>query len=182
VHSSSQDSAIVGWLLYLEPAAAAQNVNSMINLFGGMMRAAVIEAAETEWRKVRPAELACIDDQLQNQGVSTEILAQQGIFPTDGRIAASRVFCARAAMAIPTQVPTPPINQPAIPTTSQSLSLHPSFDCTGVKSALGSILCADRAGATADWDVDTTFKALKYSLPESGRDALSRSMMIGFKA
>jgi hypothetical protein len=40
-------------VLSLPTAVAAQNVNSMINMFGGMMRAAVIENAETEWRKVR---------------------------------------------------------------------------------------------------------------------------------
>jgi hypothetical protein len=82
--------------------------------------------------------------------------------------------CAKAAI-IPAQVQIAPINQPAIPTASQPPSSHPTFDCTGVNSALGSILCADRAGATADWEVDTALNALKYSLPEEARDALQRS-------
>ena len=166
-------------ILSLPSAAAATNVGDVIGLFGGLMRAAIIESGRTEWRKVRPAELACIEDQLQRQGASPEILAQQGIFPNDGRVAGIRALCARAA-ALPIQVAIPPVSQPTTPTTSQTptsqnLSLQPSFDCTGVKSALGSILCANQAGATADWEVDTAFKAVKYSLPESARDAFSRS-------
>ena len=82
------------------------------------------------------------------------------------------MFCARTTAVTPTQVPIPPVNQPTVPTT---LSLHPTFDCTAVKSALGSILCVDKAGATADWEVDTAFTAAKYSLPEAARDAFARA-------
>jgi uncharacterized protein YecT (DUF1311 family) len=152
-----------------------QNINGVINMFGGLMKAAITEGTRTEWRKLSPAELACMEDRLQRQGASTDILAQQGIFPNDGRVAGIRAFCARAAAAIPTQAPVPPTAQPTVPSTPQSLSLHPTFDCSVVQSALGSILCADKAGATADWAVDTAFRAAKYSLPEAARDALSHS-------
>src|SRR5262245_12885765 len=105
------------FVLSLPSAGAAQNINGVINMFGGLMQAAIIEGTRTEWRKVRPAELSCIQDQLQRQGASTDVLAQQGIFPNDGRVAGIRAFCARAAVAIPTQVPVPPTTQPTVPTT-----------------------------------------------------------------
>lgn len=152
----------------------AQNAADMMNLFGGLMRGAIIEGARAEWRKIRSPELVCMEEQLQPRGTSTAALAQQGIFPNDGRVAAIRVFCAKAA-TIPVQVPIAPINQLAAPSASQPPSLHPTFDCTGVKSALGSILCADRVGAAADWEVDTALNALKYSLPGEARDAVQRS-------
>lgn len=72
---------LAGFLaLSLPTADAAQNVNSVIGLFSGLMRAAVIEAAKTEWRKVRPAELACIENQLQHQGASTQMLTHKAFF------------------------------------------------------------------------------------------------------
>jgi Putative peptidoglycan binding domain/Tetratricopeptide repeat len=172
---------LLRWLACLAVAlsqpslVAAQNVNNMINLFGGLMRAAIIEGAKTEWRKVRPVELACIETQLQQQGTSIEVLVQQGIFPNDGRVTNFRVVCAKAAAVIPAQVTVDPINQPSIPAVPPALSARPTFDCTVVKSALGSILCADKAGAMADWEIDTAFHALKYSVPETARDAVSRS-------
>jgi hypothetical protein len=129
--------------LGLTSSVGAQNVNNMLNLFGGMMRSAVVEGARAEWRNVRPVELACIEDQLQQQGTSAEMLAQQGTFPNDGRVAGIRVLCARATM-LPVQIPVPPVNQPTSTTTSLPPSPHPTFDCAVVKSALGSVLCAEQ--------------------------------------
>ena len=44
-----------------------------------------------------------------------------------------------------------------------------------MSSAKGSILCADKAGATADWDVDSAYRAQKYSLPEPEQEAFSQA-------
>ena len=122
---------------------------------------------------IKPTSTRCLSARQPNPGRGSTYQRGNPV-QTTGTTSGIRALCARA-VAPPTQVAVPPAIQPSIPTASQSLSLQPSFGCTGVKSALGSILCADQAGATADWDVDTTFKALKYSLPDSARDALSRS-------
>jgi hypothetical protein len=82
----------------------AQNPSDMMGLFGAVMQRAIAEGARAEWKKVRPAELPCIEDQLQRQGSSTATLAQNGIFPNDSRVAAIRASCNRAA--------APPITPP----------------------------------------------------------------------
>jgi hypothetical protein len=68
----------------------AQNASNMINLFDGLMLQAMREAANAEWRKVSRPESACIERELQTHGRSIAALAQQGVFPNDGRIASSR--------------------------------------------------------------------------------------------
>ena len=108
--------------LSVSSSAAAQNANQII---GGLIQTVIIEAAKADWRKVRATELACIEEQLQQQGTSTANLAQQGIFPIDARVAGFRAFCNRAATpAIMPPPPTPvaPINQPTVPTNPQPLS------------------------------------------------------------
>jgi hypothetical protein len=96
----------------------AQNASDMMRLFGSVMHGAIAEGAKAEWRKVRPPELACIQDQLQRQGTSTAALAQQGIFPTDGRVAGIRTGCASATIpGAPPAVAT--LAQPAAPSLAQ---------------------------------------------------------------
>ena len=61
------------------PRSAAQTVNVM-NLFGGLMRAAIVEQAKAQWRKINTPELACIEEQLQRRGLSSYSLAERGVF------------------------------------------------------------------------------------------------------
>ena len=104
----------------------AQNASDIMRLFGGLMQGAIAEGAKAEWRKVRPPELACIQDQLQTQGTSTAALAQQGIFPTDGRVAGIRTGCARATIpGVPPAVAT--LAQPAAPGLVQANNALQSF-------------------------------------------------------
>jgi hypothetical protein len=115
-------------LLLSQPSlVAAQSVNNVINLFGGLMKTAIIEGAKTEWRKLRPVELACIEEQLQQQGRSTESLARQGIFPNDGRVASARNVCAKAATVIPAQITMVPIPHPAVPAPAPAETLTRSY-------------------------------------------------------
>jgi hypothetical protein len=117
-------------------------------------------------------ELACIQDQLQTQGTSTAALAQQGIFPTDGRVAGIRTGCARAP-GVPPAVAT--LAQPIVPTSPQPLSATQTFDCTRARSATGLILCGDRAGADADWGMSAVYWANLSSLAEADRDAFKKA-------
>jgi uncharacterized protein len=153
--------------------AYAQNAGDMMNLFGGLMRGAIVEGVRADWRKIRPPELACIEQELQKQGTSTAALTQQGILPADGRIAGIRAGCATAAISA--RPPLSQIVQPAIAANPQPLSATPTFDCTKAKSGSGLILCSDQAGAKADWDIDAVYWANMFSLPEANRDAFTRA-------
>jgi hypothetical protein len=73
--------------------ASAQNANNFMNLFGGIMQAAIMQAALAEWQKLPPAELSCIDETLQQRGLSVRSLMQQGITPLDIRLADLRASC-----------------------------------------------------------------------------------------
>lgn len=50
-------------------SASAQSANALINMFSGIMQSAMIQAAQVEWRKVSPSEIACIDQSLRGQVV-----------------------------------------------------------------------------------------------------------------
>ena len=151
---------------------AAQNANVM-NVFGGLMRAAIVEQARAQWRKISTPELACMEEQLQQRGLSSSSLAERGVFPMDGSIAGIRAMCIRA---------TPPMSSPppasmapsATPIRPQLLSASPTFDCTKAKSATARILCVDPAGAKADWELTSAYWANLFSLPLSERDAFNR--------
>jgi tetratricopeptide (TPR) repeat protein len=149
----------------------AQNASDMLRLFGGLMQGAIAEGAKAEWRKVRPSELACIELELQRRGTSTAALAQQGIVPTDGRLAPIRTACASVSLPTPVVTAAPP----AVPSPPQALSATPTYDCAKAKSGTGRILCMDSAGAKADWEMSGVYWANLSSLPESGRDAFKRS-------
>ena len=57
------------------------------------------------------------------------------------------------------------VSLPVVPTTPQS------FDCTKAWITWARILCADQAGANADWDINAAYWATLYSLPEANREA-----------
>jgi tetratricopeptide (TPR) repeat protein len=162
---------IVSTLLLGGSTSLAQNAPDMLRLFGGLMQGAIIEGAKAEWRKIRPHELVCIKSELQRKGTSTAALAQQGMFPTDGRLAGIRTGCA----SMPVSAPISTTAQPVIPITPQALSATPTYDCAKARSGSGRILCMDPAGAGADWRMSAVYWANLFSLPEAGRDAFKRS-------
>ena len=53
-----------GLLLALSTAPFAQNANDFMQMFGGMMQQAMRQAAQSEWRRVSPSELSCLDQTL----------------------------------------------------------------------------------------------------------------------
>ncbi len=63
--------------------AVAQNFRDFMNIFGGIMRSAVVQAAQAEWRKLNPAEISCVDQALRQRGISLQALIQNGITPSN---------------------------------------------------------------------------------------------------
>jgi hypothetical protein len=56
--------------------AFAQNINDLLTIFGGGRPQATRQAAQAEWRRLPPAEIACIDQRLRRKGSSVEALYQ----------------------------------------------------------------------------------------------------------
>jgi hypothetical protein len=73
--------------LFSATNASAQNPYNMMNLIGGLVQSAIMQATLAEWQKIPPAERSCIDEALHERGVSFQSLVQQGIAPFDARLA-----------------------------------------------------------------------------------------------
>ncbi len=105
-------------------SASAQNANDIFRLFGGMMQTAIIQATLDQWRKISEGEVACVDQNLRQQGSSLQRAIQQGITPSDPRIAGSRAACR---------------NQIA----QQPMWQGPSFDCSKARMPDERAICSD---------------------------------------
>jgi tetratricopeptide (TPR) repeat protein len=91
--------------------ASAQNTNALINMFSGIMQTAMIQAAQAEWRKISPSEIACIDQSLRGQGLSVLLLMQHAISPLDPRLSVVRSTCRNQFVQQPSIQPqSPPAN------------------------------------------------------------------------
>jgi TPR repeat protein len=75
------------------PLASAQSASSMFQLFNGLVGTAITQAALTEWRRLRPEELQCVDQRLRQNGQSIQGAIRQGITPDDPRVAGVRLAC-----------------------------------------------------------------------------------------
>jgi hypothetical protein len=88
--------------------AVAQNARDVFNFFNAMIRAAVIERVEAEWRKLPRDEFVCIDQRLQQQGRSTRDLIDRGVTPGDPRLSGLRVGCGSPTAGLRTaRLPAP---------------------------------------------------------------------------
>jgi hypothetical protein len=101
----------------------AQNSNDFVNVFGGLIRSAIVQTTLTEWKKLPQNEVACVDLNLRQQGSNLQIAIQQGITPSDPRIAGARAICSS------------PVTQPS--------RLGPSFDCAKAKLPDERAICSD---------------------------------------
>ena len=72
--------------------AGAQNLNDLLRIFGGDKQRAVRQA-QAEWRRLRPAEAACIDQRLRRKGSSVEALIRRGVKPSATRLIELRSSC-----------------------------------------------------------------------------------------
>ena len=68
--------------------AVAQNARDVINLFGNLVRAAIIEHAKVEWSKIPQNERSCLEQRLQQQGELIRSQIDGGIVPDDIRLSA----------------------------------------------------------------------------------------------
>ena len=110
-------------LLVSGGSTSAQNTNDIFRLFGGMMQTAIIQATLDQWRKIPQSEVVCVDQELVQRGSSLQRAIQQGITPSDPRIAGARSAC----------------QTPVIQQTAQG----PSFDCKKVKMPDERAICSD---------------------------------------
>jgi hypothetical protein len=69
----------------------AQNIN-VLTVFGGDRQRAARQA-QAEWRRVPPAEMACIDQRLKHKGSSIEALVRRGVKPSAARLIDLRSSC-----------------------------------------------------------------------------------------
>lgn len=79
--------------LLLCTAVVAQNPGDFMNMFSTLVRAAIIDHARREWSKFPLQEGSCIEQALQQQEYSIDLLVQNGIVPTDPRVSSIRSGC-----------------------------------------------------------------------------------------
>jgi len=70
-----------------------QAPQDVTRIFGGIIGAAIWQAARNEWRKLPSEEFACVDAVLARERGSIDRLAERGIGPGDPRIAPIRGAC-----------------------------------------------------------------------------------------
>lgn len=126
----------------------AQNANDVVNIFGGLMRSAIAQAAQAEWKKLPPNEIVCIDQALRQQGASVAAVAQAGMTPSDQRIAGVRATCQAQARGQTHATATSPIKS-VYSVDGLTLGSRIQFDstayreyqCAPSKQFAGFILC-----------------------------------------
>ncbi|MGO9845259.1 MAG: hypothetical protein ACLPKT_01250 [Methylocella sp.] len=94
-------------VLLWSTSAFAQNVNDLLNLFGGAIQQGYGQAVQSEWRRLPPAELSCLDKALGQRGASVNTLASRGVTPSDPWVAQLRSSCQSQIV----QSPQPAITQ-----------------------------------------------------------------------
>jgi hypothetical protein len=82
---------VLCFLLILCRPAFAQNLQDIGRSVQNVFQKRMAQAAQAEWVRLPLVVRTCIDDQLRSQGQSVEFLANQGVFPTDARLAA--LYC-----------------------------------------------------------------------------------------
>ena len=78
------------FLLVLGSPSFALNLNDLVR---GAIQEGVRQAALSEWRKLPAPEIACIDRNLHQQGLSIDAIGSWGIEPSDSRVAQLRASC-----------------------------------------------------------------------------------------
>lgn len=147
--------------------AVAQNARDVLNMFGVMMHAAIVNQAKNEWSKLPSDETSCINQALQRQGYSVEAFIQNGVVPNDTRLSAIRSNCGNSIASLPS------LNENN--GGFQGLSSKPTFDCSKAKSATARIVCLDQAGAKADWDLTSAYWARYSSIAEENQNPFDKA-------
>jgi len=146
--------------------AEAQNAGDMVNIFGQIMRGAIVDRARNEWSRLSARETSCIEQALEQQGDSVGRLIESGIVPSAPGLTTIRRACRATMTSLPTSEINPPQGQP--------LSSQPTFDCSAAQTAVARVVCSSEAGAKADWDVNSAYWATYFSLPEERRNGFDQ--------
>jgi len=80
--------------------AFAQNINDLLTIFGGDRQRAA-RHAQTEWRRLPPAEMACIDQRLRRKDSSVEALIRR-VKPSAARLIELRSSCRQLVEGVQT--------------------------------------------------------------------------------
>jgi hypothetical protein len=72
---------------------AAQNVNDIFGIVGGLVQSGIIQSTQAEWRKLSQSELQCVDKALLAHGNSLQNIIREGIQPVDSRMSDLRASC-----------------------------------------------------------------------------------------
>jgi hypothetical protein len=98
---------VLCFLLILCRPAFAQNLQDIGRSVQNVFQKRMAQAAQAEWVRLPLVVRTCIDDQLRSQGQSVEFLANQGVFPTDARLAAFWPACRHPEAQAPQQAAFP---------------------------------------------------------------------------
>ena len=73
--------------------AFGQSPNHLTRMFGVSQRASTQAATRSEWNKIPPPEIQCINDALSQHGARIETLIQRGVLPLNPKIHDIRSNC-----------------------------------------------------------------------------------------
>jgi hypothetical protein len=142
--------------------ALAQNINDLLTIFGGEKQRAARQA-QVEWRRLPPAETACIDQRLRRKGSSVEALVRRGVKPSAARLIELRSSCRQFVEGVQTDT-APALARVAtgspMPTVPPSNPTEPND--AGVTSSAETVGRLAEEQATQQGNVEP-----KDSLPES---------------
>ena len=152
--------------------ALAQNINDLLTIFGGDRQRAA-RHAQAEWRRLPPAEMACIDQRLRRKGSSVEALVRRGVKPSAARLIELRSSCRQFVEGVQTDT-APALARDA---TGSSTPTVPASNPTEPKDA-GVTLpsSAESVGPVAECEQGNV--ELKDSLPESGMAWSSAAFLV----
>jgi hypothetical protein len=92
---------------------AAQDQRAIINLFGGLIGQAIQQSLRTEWAKLPPDQMSCINLGLSRHGASLQQLISSGVPPDDPRLSGLRATCDKIAVSQLKQQISCPVEGPA---------------------------------------------------------------------
>jgi clan AA aspartic protease (TIGR02281 family) len=78
--------------MFLGTSAYAQNVDELTNIFGGLVQKGKGQPAQSQWQRLPGNEVACINQQLENRGMSIDAMIERGVAPGDLHIAQARSY------------------------------------------------------------------------------------------
>ena len=80
-------------LLGCASSALAQGPDDFLRTFGTIKQPGTVQATQAAWAELPSEEAGCINDALYQQGGSVEALIQQGVLPSDPKLANARSNC-----------------------------------------------------------------------------------------